>query len=210
MGKFSDSIKVRLRNWLDIDRGMNPLTVRIIEPMDFEANAFKNRIWYRGDATELHQFYTSIDDLMGNTKFWSATATNGVDFRKIHTGLPALIVDVLASIVLDDMNELEFDNIKAKERWEKIEKTLPDEFFKDIFKQALYLGDGAVKFSFHPDESPYPIPEFYPADRVKFIFKHGKISKIIFKNKYELDEGEFELHEIYDEKGIDYELYGPT
>lgn len=210
MGKFSQSVKIKLRNWLDIDKGMNPLTVRIIESMDFDANVFKNRIWYRGDPSELHQFYTTIDDMMGNTKFWAATATNGVDFRKIHTGLPALIVDVLTGIVLNDMNELDFDKTKGKQRWEEMEKELPDDFWKDIFTQAMYLGDGAIKFSFHPQESPYPIPEFYPADQVKFEYKHGKIKKIIFKNPYEFSEGRFELHEIYDDHGIDYELYGPT
>jgi len=85
MSKIFDFAKQKIKDWLELDKGMNPLTARIVEPMSFEANVFKNHLWYRGDPSELHQFYTSIDDMMGNTKFWQAEATNGIDFRKIHT-----------------------------------------------------------------------------------------------------------------------------
>lgn len=207
MSKLMDFTKNKIKNWLELDKGLNPLTVRIIEPMDFEANVFKNKLWYRGDPSELHQFYTSIDDMMGNTRFWQGVATNGVDFRKIHTGLPSLIVDVLTDIVLDDMNDPEFDNNEAKELWEDMEKHLPDNFFKDAFKQALYLGDGAVRFCYHPKESYYPIMEFFDADRVDFKYRHGKICKIIFKLPYIINDRDYTLHEIHTEMGIDYELY---
>lgn len=206
MSKLMDFTKEKLRDWLELDKGMNPLSIRIIEPMSFEANVFKNQIWYRGDPSELHQFYTSIDDMMGNTRFWQAVATNGVDFRKIHTGLPGLIIDVLADIVFDDMNAPEFDNNEAAALWEEMEKELPDDFFKDAFKQAMYLGDGAVRFCYHPDESPYPMPEFYGADKVDFVYKHGKICKIIFKLPYIINDREYILKEIHTETGIDYEL----
>ena len=161
--KINETVKHKLRNWLEIDKGMNPLTITVLETMDFEANAFKNAMWYRGDPTELHQFYTQYDDMMGNTRFWQAVATNGVDFRKIHTGLPALMVDTLADIVFDDMNANKFDNLEAQERWEDMEKHFPDDFFKDSFRQAMYLGDGAVRFVYDPKVCRYPIPEFFPA-----------------------------------------------
>lgn len=122
MSKLMDFTKSKLRDWLELDKGMNPLSIRVLEPMSHEANVFKNQIWYRGDPSELHQFYTSIDDMMGNTRFWQAVATNGVDFRKIHTGLPGLIVDVLADIVFDDQNAPEFDNNEAAALWEQMEK----------------------------------------------------------------------------------------
>lgn len=207
MSKLMDFTKAKLRDWLEIDKDINPLSVRIIEPMNHEANVFKNRIWYRGDPSELHQFYTSIDDMMGNTRFWQAIATNGVDFRKIHTGLPGLIIDTLADIVFDDQNAPEFDNHEAATFWEGMEKQLPDDFFKDIFKQAMYLGDGAVRFCYHPEESAYPMPEFYDADQVDFVYKHGKICKIIFKLSYIINNREYILKEIHSENSIDYELW---
>lgn len=200
-------IKEKLKNWLDFETGVHPQTVQVLEVLDHEANTFKNRIWYRGDPSELHQFYTSIDDMMGNTKFWQATATNGPEFRKIHTGLPGLIVDILTNVAMDDMNALQFDDTKAEETWGKLEKELPDEFFKNIINEVLYLGDGAIRFCYHPEESDYPIPEFYPADKVEFFYQHGKISQIIFKLDYLIDNREYVLHEIYSLYGIDYELF---
>ena len=207
MSKILDYTKAKLRNWLELDKGMNPLSVRILEPMDFDANIFKNRLWYRGDPSELHQFYTQIDDMMGNTRFWQANASNGVNFRKIHTGLPSLIVDTLADIVFDDMNSPEFNNNEAAAFWAEMEKNLPDEFFKNAFKQAMYLGDGAVRFCYHPEESPYPIPEFFDADKVGFKYRHGKIIAITLKFPYIINDKEYELREIHTEEGIDYELY---
>ena len=207
MSKLMDFTKAKLRDWLELDKGMNPLSIRIIDPMSHDANIFKNRIWYRGDPSELHQFYTQIDDMMGNTRFWQATATNGPEFRKIHAGLPGLIVDILADIVFDDMNESEFDNNEAKALWEEMEKELPDDFFKDAFKEAMYLGDGAIRFCYHPDESRFPIPEFYGADKVDFVYKHGKICRIIFKLPYVINDREYILKEIHSELGINYELW---
>lgn len=199
--------KAKLRDWLELDKNMNPLSVMVLETMSHEANVFKNQLWYRGDPSELHQFYANFDDLMGNTRFWQAVATNGVDFRKIHTGLPGLIVDVLSDIVFDDINVFDFDNTDAKELWQEIEKTLPDDFFKNAFKEALYLGDGAVRFCYHPKESPYPIPEFYGADKVDFVYRHGKISKIIFKLPYLINDREYTLKEIHTDTSIEYELW---
>ena len=45
--KINETVKHKLRNWLEIDKGMNPLTITVLETMDFEANAFKNAMWYR-------------------------------------------------------------------------------------------------------------------------------------------------------------------
>lgn len=203
----NEKIKTKLRDWLELDKNMNPLSALVLEPMSFEANVFKNQLWYRGDPSELHQFYTQIDDMMGNTRFWQAVATNGVDFRKIHTGLPGLIVDILADIVFDDMNKLEFDNVEAQDFWEQMQKELPDDFLKDAFKGAMYMGDGAIRFCYHPSESKYPIPEFYGADEVEFQRVHGKIKKIIFKLPYIISDRQYILKEIHSKEGIDYELW---
>lgn len=203
---ISEAIKQKLRSWLMLDKNANPSSIRVLETMDFETNVFKNRIWYRGDASELHQFYAQYDDMMGNVKFWQSQSTNSVDFRKIHSGLPALIVDTLADITFDDMNEFEFDNNDAKELWENIQNELPDDFIKNAFKQVMYLGDGAIRFVYHPKESKYPIAEFYTADKVDFIYKHGKIYKVIFKIPYIINDREFILKEIHNEYGYTYEL----
>lgn len=204
--KIGETIKQKLISWLMLDKNANPMSIRVLETMDFETNVFKNKMWYRGDASELHQFYTQYDDMMGNVKFWQSTSSNSVDFRKMHSGLPSLIIDTLADITFDDMNEFEFDNNDAKELWENIEKELPNDFIKNSFKKVMYLGDGAIRFVYHPHESKYPIAEFYEADKVDFIYKHGKIHKIIFKMPYIIEDREFTLKEIHTEYGYTYEL----
>lgn len=206
---LSDKVKQKVRNWLEIDKGMNPLTIRILETMDFEANAFKNAMWYRGDPSELHQFYTQYDDMIGKTRFWQAEATNGIDFRKIHTGLPALIIDILADVVFEDMNANDFDNLEAQERWNDMQEHFPDDFLKKAFKKAMYMGDGAVRFTFDSSVCKYPIPEFFPADKVDFIRQRGYIKGIVFKIPYEYNDREYILREIHSEQGIDYELINP-
>lgn len=205
--KLGEIVKTKLRSWLMLDRYANPVSIRVLESIDFETNVFKNRIWYRGDSSELHQFYTQYNDMMGNVKFWQSESSNGIDFRKMHSGLPALIVDVLNDITFNDMNDLEFDNNEAKQIWEEMEKKLPEDFIKNAFKEVTYLGDGAIRFVYHKNESEYPIPEFYPADKVDFVYLHGKIQKVIFKLPYIIDDREFILKEIHTEYGFSYELW---
>lgn len=157
----------------------------------------------------MHQYYTQTDDMMGNAKFWAAQSTDGIDFRKIHTGLPATIIDMLADIIVDALNELKIkDNSDAQKIWDGIEE---DNNFKDIVKQAIIdvfvECDGAFKISYDTDLSKYPIIEFYPGPRVDFEYRRGRISAIIFKTKYKKGSGEYWLKEKYTKDGITYKLY---
>ena len=90
--------------------------------MDFETNAIRNRIWYRGDGNELEQLYGTLKDYADKYKFWASKSTPGIEMRKIHTGLPQLIVKVLVAIVLSDMNDFDFDSGKQGKIWEAIEE----------------------------------------------------------------------------------------
>lgn len=134
MSKVNEKIKNVIRNWLNIQPSPGD-TITIQETNTFEGSCFRNLLWYRGDASELHQYYTQTDDLMGNAKFWAAISTNGINFRKVHTGLPAIIVDMLADIVVDSFNKIEIkDNNEAQKNWNKIAK---ENDFKETLKQAI-------------------------------------------------------------------------
>lgn len=127
-------IKKMVQNWLEIQPSIGESLV-IQELNTFEGTCFRNRLWYRGEASELHQYYTQVDDQMGNARFWAAIGTNGIDFRKIHTGLPGVIIDMLADIVVDAINDIKIkDNAEAQENWEKIAE---DNNFKEVIKQAV-------------------------------------------------------------------------
>lgn len=208
MGTVNDKIKNVIRNWLEIQPSVGD-TITIQETNTFEGNCFRNLLWYRGDASELHQYYTQTDDLMGNAKFWAAQSTTGINFRKIHTGLPAMIVDMLADIIVNSFNKIEVKgNNEAQTNWKEIAK---ENDFKEMLKQAIIdvfvQCDGAFKISYDTDISKYPIIEFYSGQNVDFEYTRGRITGINFKNKYPKKDVCYTLFEKYSKNGIKYELY---
>ena len=208
MGTVNDKIKNVIRNWLEIQPSVGD-TITIQETNTFEGNCFRNLLWYRGDASELHKYYTQTDDLMGNAKFWAAQSTTGINIRKIHTGLPSMIVDMLADIIVDSFNKIEVKgNNEAQTNWEEIAK---ENDFKETLKQAIIdvfvQCDGAFKISYDTDISKYPIIEFYSGQDVDYEYTRGRITGINFKNKYPKKDVCYTLFEKYSKDGIKYELY---
>lgn len=94
MEKLNENIKKTVRSWLNIVPA-NPYSFQINEILDFEAHAIRNRIWYRGDGNELEQLYRQSEEYVDKHKFWGSKCTPGMEIRKIHTGLPGLIVKIL-------------------------------------------------------------------------------------------------------------------
>ena len=74
-------------------------------------------------------------------------ARNGT--RKIHTGLPALIVRTLSEIVLTDMNDFEFVDEQQRQIWEEIADPKNNNFSKKIkraLKDVLTVGTARSRF----------------------------------------------------------------
>lgn len=206
MKKMADKIRHGMRSFLMI----NPApaqSITIQESMDFQTNVIKNRIWYRGDGSELSQFYKEIADEAGRTRFWSAVPTAGMDIRKIHTGIPAMMIDVLTSVVTADMNGIEVPE-KYKEFWKKVEEENDfDNLLENAITEALIAGDGAFKITLDSEVSQYPILEFVPAENVEYKYRNGRIKKIIFKTKYTHENKLYVLEEKYGYGSIEYKLY---
>ena len=197
-------IKNMIRNWLEI-KNPDSLQIDIEQLTNFEGQAFINNIWYRGDASELNQLYEQLDDRLGNTHFWGSRPTAGMNIRKIHTGLPAMIIDTLADISTDDLNDVETK--KRQEEWNNIAK---ENNFKSLIHDSvvggLAIGDGAFKWSIDTDISQYPIIEFYDGSRVDFEYERGRLISIIFKTKKFINKQKYTLLERYDKNGIAYKL----
>ena len=105
-----------IRSWLEIQpapgRG---LTIR--ETVSRETNVLRNKIWYRGDASELDQLFKLLgDDPVARARFWAAAPENET-IRKAHSGLPGIMVDTLAGVVKADLNDLDFEDAAAAARW---------------------------------------------------------------------------------------------
>ena len=205
---LNENIKRGIRSWLNVIPA-NPLQIQIDEILDFEANAIRNRIWYRGDSNELEQLYRQQNmEYADKYKFWASKCTPGMEMRKIHTGLPGLIVRILSAIVLADMNDFDFAEEKQKKIWDEIVKD--NEFSKKIekaLKETLYIGDGAFKVTIDTRVSEYPILEWYPGERVEFIRRRDRIQEVIFKTPYRHEGKTYVLNERYGFGFIMNELY---
>ncbi len=205
--KMSEGMKRGIRSWLNI-QDATPTSIMINETLDYEANAIKNRIWYRGDSNELQQLYSQIDTGIDRYKFWAGRSSPGQEMRKIHTGLPALIVDTLAGISLTDFEIRIEKSGPDQELWDAIDED--NKFKKKLekaVKETLYIGDGAFKISFDTVLSQYPIIEFYPGDRIELVTERGRIREIVFKTVYQHDHMQYVLYEHYGYGYITYELY---
>lgn len=186
-------IKNMIRSWLNIQEPQKR-NFFLQGLLDFDANAIKNEIWYRGDPEELLQLYKQLGSTDGS--FWSSVPSKN-SIRKIHTGLPGLIADTLTDIVIQDMAEIVSDK-----RQLEIDEIIKENNFKNVTSEmlsgALVKGDGAIKVSFDVEVSDKPILEFYPGDRIEFVYKRGKYVETIFKN----------YHEVKNVKYIHLERYG--
>lgn len=206
--QLNENIKRGIRSWLNV-LPANPYQIQINETLDFEANAIRNRIWYRGDSNELEQLYCRQNrEYADKYKFWASKCTPGMEMRKIHTGLPGLIVRILSAIVLADMNDFDFERDTQKKIWDEIAED--NEFVKKLekaLKEALFVGDGAFKVTIDTQTSQYPILEWYPGERVEFVRRRDRIQEVIFKTPYEVNGSIYVLNERYGFGQITNELY---
>ena len=112
--KLSETIKHGIRSWLNVIPA-SPYAIQINETMDFEMAAIRNKIWYSADANKIEQMCQQMPEYADKYKFWSSRSTPGMEMRKIHTGLPALIVRTLNSIIVSGMEDFEFPNTKQEQ-----------------------------------------------------------------------------------------------
>ena len=202
--RVKESIASKMRSFLKIYTA-NGTSFNINELLDFDSNVAVNKIWFRGESYELSQLYKQLDD--NQFGFWGSVPTQGIEIRKIHTGLPKTMVNIMSGVVADDMQDVEFGSEAHKSLWKQIaEENVFNELVKEAISKVLYTGDGAFKISIDTDISQLPIIEFFEADRISLTRKRGRITEIIFKTAYTHDTNTFVLHEIYGNGYIKYEL----
>ena len=208
---FMDNVRERLQSWLQINPPL-AMMINIQEVLDFEGNAIKNRIWYRGDSNEIEQLYWQIPKHASSTiyqMFWASRPTPGMEMRKIHTGLPATMVDLLAGIITANLNDFTFENsAPVEELWDEhiAKENRVKPLVDKAIKETLFIGDGAFKISLDSELSEYPIIEFISGDHIELVCKRGRIQEVIFKSEFKLESGSYELREHYGHGFIDYEL----
>lgn len=183
----------------------NQISIR--EPLSHNMNVLRNRIWYRGDPSELDQFFkqAAIDDV-GKSRFWAAVPSADSSIRKFHSGLPGEITDKLIDIVVADLDTIE---LTEQDLWDEIalDNKLSDEILGGAIKDTLIDGDGAFKLSVDTEITEYPIIEFYSGSDVNYRYKRGRLQEVIFYAYYTHEKETYRLEEIYGKGFIDYKLY---
>nr|DAV42051.1 MAG TPA: portal protein [Caudoviricetes sp.] len=188
-------IRNGMRSFLRLEKA-HPNSIVIQEEMTFADNAAKNRIWYRGKSYELQQLYSQLSST--RFSFWGAQSTQGQEIRKIHTGLPGIIVKKLRDVVLYDLNDLEFKDAKHQDLWESIaEDNNFEKQIKEAVKDALVIGDGAFRISFDSTVSQYPIIEWISGERIEIEYKRGRLYEVVFSTRFEENKRFYTLQERY-------------
>ena len=201
---WSDKVKERIRNFLEIKEPQG-VSITVEQLFDFEGEAFRNELWRRGDAYELHQFYSNLTDAISSKYFWAGRPTKGMNIRKVHTGLPSLVVKTLTNVCTDDLYGIKLD--ARQEEWDSIaEENKFKELLQKCVADVLVQGDGAFKFSYDKSISELPIIEFYPANRVDYEYNRARLTAVIFKTKKCFKDKEYTLKERYTKEGITYTL----
>lgn len=203
--KISDKIREMIKKYLNIQNSYVS-SFDITRRLNYESNAAKNTIWFNGDSYELSQLFGQLDN--NNNSFWGSTQTKGLEIRKMHSGLPKLLVNTLANITVSDLNEFDFKDEKVKEL---IDNVLEENNFKSLVKDAtknvLAVGDGAFKISFSKEISELPIIEFYSGEDVDYVYKRGRLVEVRFYNKYKENGSNYVLEERYGYGYVKYNLY---
>lgn len=194
--KMAERLRRGMRSFLQIEPAQRNV-IQITESLDFNSNAAKNRIWYRGTADELSQMYKNLPGESNKTRFWAAVPTVGMEIEKNHTGIPGIIVDTMTAIVIADMNGIEVDS-KYQSIWDDIaEDNNFDDLIEESIAETLVVGDGAFRISLVPELSEYPILEFVPGDKVEYIYNRNRLVEIVFHTEYLHEKRKYVLEETY-------------
>lgn len=183
--------------------------INIKEPLSYETNALKNRIWYRGDPSELDQFFKQASiDAVSKSRFWAAVPSANLGIRKIHSGLPAMIVERLADIVISDMDGIDLESEELNNLWEEISQDNDfDKLLGESIAEGLTVGDGAFKITVDTNVTEYPIVEFYSGEHVTYKRTRGRLQEVIFLTDYSYKDKEYRLEEAFGRGYINYKLY---
>lgn len=203
--KVGDYIRGKIRSFLRIEPADRQV-FSVKEGLDRAGTAYMHRLWYRGKADELAQFYAELPDT--GCKFWHCSSTRGMEMRRLHTGLPKIIIKTLTQIVTGDFNGIQLDE-SYQQLWDDIAR---DNRFPRLLVTAvrdmLIVGDGAFKVSIDPFVSELPIIEWFGGERVEFVHRRGRLHEVIFLTEYAHKGGmSFILHEHYGRGHIRYRLF---
>lgn len=199
---MKDRVRESMRSFLEIQQP-EIRSYNLYGQFDFYGNAIKNKIWYRGSANELEEFWKQVPGDANRHRFWAAVPNVGREIEKIHVGVPALIVDMLTDIVVSDLQQVNAGEGATAEAWEEIAEE--NDFYhllSEAVRDALVIGDGAFKISLDNEISNLPIIEFWDGEKVEYCYKRGRLVAVKFRSEVE----GYTLEETYSKGKIENHL----
>lgn len=206
---MADKIRGGIRSFLRINPSQKSIII-LDEGMDFLTNCTKNRVWYNGRSTQLSQLYSQLGGTaVSASMFWAAPMTRGMEIRKLHTGTAKMVIDVLSEIVANDYNGAEISDEAFSALWEVIARKndFDGKLLKKAVREVCIVGDGAFKLSYDKSLGDKPIIEWYPAERVRFVYVRGVIREVRFYTEYTENSRSFQFCESYGFGFIRYSLF---
>ncbi|MEG2503259.1 MAG: capsid protein [Carnobacterium sp.] len=191
-----------------IEEEASPLQISITDYLDYKTLALIDRVWYGGKEYKLEQLHSYLDYPTSSGLFWKAKPSKNNRIRKLHTGVPALMVDILSKIIIRDMNDITIEEEEDAEYWKMFasEENFKKKLSKAL-KQTMVVGDGAFRVVVDSTVSPYPILEFWRGDRIDIKCKHDKLQSITFISHFREGNKEYAHKQIYGYGYIRNELY---
>ena len=213
-------IKGKVMRLLGLTKISDPNSKRLTYINDEEAirlsNIKANELWYVGNGDELLAWYTSeqtygfaenpIYNRNKRLMFWGMSVNEMV--KRIHSGIPRAIIDVISSIVgKPDItaDDLRLDDIFETNNFEfmLIQQSRP---------MTLAKGDGAWKININPALSNNPLIEWYDAENWGPLVKSNIMLGMWFKSFYkDKDNKNYVLYETRTLRpeglAIEYQLF---
>ncbi|WP_240927775.1 capsid protein [Paenibacillus thiaminolyticus] len=201
-------VKSMIMKMLRINPAPENRIITITEPFSYNTNVLRNRLWYRGDPSELDQFYKqTANDSVSKSRFWAAVPSEDLSIRKIHSGLPAMIAERLSDIVVADLDGIDLGNEQQTDLWAEISDDNDfDELVGESIIETLVAGDGAFKITVDMDVTQFPIIEFYSGERVDYRRTRGRLQEVLFYTDYAVKDKDYRLEETFGRGYIRYRL----
>ena len=201
--RLIEAMRHKLRSFLKIENPQNNV-ITLNNLTDFETASYINIVWSWGEKEAIEQLYKQLQTENRCQSFWSANPEIGI--IKKHTGLPGIMVNTLADIVVADMNDIKVDERVLE--WENMIKTLDiEELITDAIRDTLIVGDGAFKVSIDTEISEYPMVEFVSGEHIEYTRVRGQITEVIFKTPIIHNHKQYVLEEVYGKGYIKAYLY---
>lgn len=197
-----------VRRWLRVEPAWRTANIHIREQYTRETDVMRSRIWYRGDADELRQFYGQVSSDASSSRFWAAVPS-GPSVRKLHSGLPAQMVDVLTGIVMGDYDGMDFPPTEqaAEALWTQLQEAVN---FRGAIgsgiSDALITGGGAWVICWDTTASACPHVTFAAEDRIAYHTVNGVPAGLSVYSDHTSGRGLYQLEQRYEPGSIRYTL----